>query len=70
MPSLFMVGVTRFELAASWSRTKRSTNLSHTPVLFRAIALQARVIISHRISFVKDFLCRFLLFCGLAGAFL
>src|SRR3954447_21186081 len=25
------VGVTRFELATSWSRTKRSTRLSHTP---------------------------------------
>jgi hypothetical protein len=27
-----MVGVTGFEPAASWSRTKRSTNLSHTPI--------------------------------------
>ena len=27
-----MVGVTGFEPAASWSRTKRSTKLSHTPV--------------------------------------
>ena len=30
-PPLLMVGVTRFELATSWSRTKRSTKLSHTP---------------------------------------
>ena len=28
---LLMVGVRRFELPASWSRTKRSTELSHTP---------------------------------------
>ena len=27
-----MVGVTGFEPAASWSRTKRSTKLSHTPI--------------------------------------
>ena len=27
-----MVGVTGFEPAASWSRTKRSTMLSHTPL--------------------------------------
>ena len=31
-----MVGVTGFEPAASWSRTKRSTKLSHTPIfIFR-----------------------------------
>lgn len=30
-PSVLLVGVTRFELATSWSRTKRSTKLSHTP---------------------------------------
>ena len=28
----FLVGVTGFEPAASWSRTKRSTKLSHTPI--------------------------------------
>ena len=27
-----MVGVARFELAASWSQTKRSTKLSYTPI--------------------------------------
>ena len=27
-----MVGVTGFEPATSWSRTKRSTKLSHTPI--------------------------------------
>ena len=27
----FLVGVTRFERATSWSRTKHSTKLSHTP---------------------------------------
>ena len=27
-----LVGVRRFELPASWSRTKRSTKLSHTPL--------------------------------------
>ena len=31
---LFLVGVTGFEPAASWSRTKRSTELSHTPIYF------------------------------------
>ena len=30
----FMVGVTGFEPAASWSRTKRSTELSHTPLSY------------------------------------
>ena len=33
-----MVGVTGFEPAASWSRTKRSTKLSHTP-FFHALEL-------------------------------
>lgn len=27
-----LVGVWRFELQASWSRTKRSTKLSYTPI--------------------------------------
>ena len=27
-----MVGVSRFELEASWSRTKRDTKLRHTPM--------------------------------------
>ena len=31
VPRSFLVGVTGFEPAASWSRTKRSTELSHTP---------------------------------------
>ena len=36
-----MVGVTGFEPAASWSRTKRSTELSHTPIIwFARFALQ------------------------------
>ena len=30
----FLVGVTGFEPAASWSRTKRSTELSHTPLSY------------------------------------
>ena len=30
--ALKMVGVTRFELATSCSRSKRSTKLSHTPI--------------------------------------
>ncbi len=29
---LFLFGVTGFEPAASWSRTKHSTKLSHTPI--------------------------------------
>ena len=36
--SFIMVGVTGFEPAASWSRTKRSTKLSHTP-FFHALEL-------------------------------
>ena len=28
----FRIGVTGFEPAASWSRTKHSTGLSHTPI--------------------------------------
>ncbi len=31
--NLPLVGVTRFELATSWSRTKRTTKLCHTPYL-------------------------------------
>ena len=40
MSCAFMVGVRRFELPASWTRTKRSTKLSHTPFytsLFNAL---------------------------------
>ena len=36
-----MVGVTGFEPAASWSRTKRSTELSHTPVFLSYIFYHA-----------------------------
>ena len=31
---LFYVGVARFELAASWSQTRRDTGLRYTPKLF------------------------------------
>ena len=44
-----LVGVRRFELPASWSRTKRSTKLSHTP-LFRNT-----YIIAKNNVFVKTF---------------
>ena len=30
--AVFRIGVTGFEPAASWSRTKHSTGLSHTPI--------------------------------------
>ena len=33
--SLSLVGMTGFEPAASWSQTRRSTKLSHIPILFR-----------------------------------
>ena len=33
-PKGILVGVTGFEPAASWSRTKRSTELSHTPLSY------------------------------------
>ncbi len=39
-----MVGVRRFELPASWSRTKRSTELSHTPQRFSIIPLLFSVV--------------------------
>ena len=42
MPSfLLLVGVTRLELATSWSRTKRTTKLCHTP-FYRSIISQVR----------------------------
>ena len=44
-PFVLLVGVTRFELATSWSRTTRSTKLSHTP--------KAQGIITHQNRFVK-----------------
>ena len=52
---LFMVGVRRFELPASWSRTKRSTKLSHTPI-------HNVKIIAQRGSFVKNFFEKVVLF--------
>ena len=33
-PVVFMVGVTGFEPMASWSRTKRTTKLCHTPAVY------------------------------------
>ncbi len=47
-----MVGVTGFEPAASWSRTKRSTELSHTPH-YTAVRPTAAIIISPRLRYVK-----------------
>ena len=41
MPSFLLVGVTRLELATSWSRTKRTTKLCHTP-FYRSIISQVR----------------------------
>ena len=39
-----LVGVTGFEPAASWSQTKRSTKLSHTPIyLILSITAQAEL---------------------------
>ena len=46
-----MVGVTRFELATSWSRTKRTTKLCHTPLLLTSLNS-----ISYQSCFVKSFL--------------
>ena len=46
--SCAVIGVTGFEPAASWSQTRRSTKLSHTPLLgtvLRAPALNASNII-------------------------
>ncbi len=36
---LYLIGVTGFEPATSWSRTKRSTKLSYTPDNFQSIVL-------------------------------
>ena len=44
---LNLIGVTGFEPAASWSRTKHSTELSHTPM--------CQYSIPHRGGFVKGF---------------
>ena len=41
--TLDMVGVTGFEPAASWSRTKRSTELSHTPKYTNFAAFMPRL---------------------------
>ena len=34
LPAIFMVGVTGFEPATSWTRTMRTTKLCHTPIAF------------------------------------
>ena len=49
-----LVGVTGFEPAASWSRTKRSTELSHTPQYF-VFCFRNVCIISYRNGFVKGY---------------
>ena len=49
----FMVGVTGFEPAASWSRTKRTTKLCHTPKYY---ALLHRNIIAQPLIIVNIFL--------------
>ena len=57
LPTNFLVGVTGFEPAASWSRTKRSTKLSHTPFLCRPIIIPPPPrVVKHKIHiFQKDF---------------
>ncbi len=40
MPCDFLVGVTGFEPMASWSRTKRTTKLCHTPAKIQSYGLQ------------------------------
>ena len=44
-----MVGVRGFEPPASWSRTKRSTELSHTPLY---AAFRLRFSLPHRNAYV------------------
>ena len=39
-PVIFLVGVTGFEPMASWSRTKRTTKLCHTPAKIQSYGLQ------------------------------
>ena len=57
---LFVVGVTRFERATSWSRTKHSTKLSHTPKRYEVMLFfHSLFIILYEKSFVNTFLKNF-----------
>ncbi len=49
-----MVGVTRFELVASWTRTMHATKLRYTPALTAFIA-STLIIIAHIGVFVNPF---------------
>lgn len=52
-----LVGVARFERAASWTRTMHSTKLSHTPVHSTGTRSCSRtlIIISQYLGFVNRF---------------
>ena len=54
----FLIGVTGFEPAASWSRTKHSTGLSHTPItviLYHSIEVMST---PYLILFLNIFCCQ------------
>ncbi len=55
-----MVGVARFERAASWTRTKHSTKLSHTPSPTQEIITQ----IIGDVKLFYEFCAIFILFFG------
>jgi hypothetical protein len=50
-----LVGVTRFELATSWSRTKRATKLRYTPCLDIITRLLCSVICYFLIFFMSSY---------------
>jgi hypothetical protein len=49
------IGVTGFEPATSWSRTKRSTKLSYTPDIFFILRICRRGDRSTKLSYTPDF---------------
>ena len=49
----FAIGLVGFEPTASWSRTRRSTKLSHSPKNFRKSENRSRLRIISRIYIVK-----------------
>ena len=47
----YLVGVSGFELEASWTRTKRDTKLRHTPI---AILLYAVILVLSSVRFLTE----------------
>ena len=53
--SLTLVGVTRLELVASWTRTMHATKLRYTPIVTRCFLASTLLIIAYRGRFVNPF---------------